>query len=260
MFEPVTKLPKVTAAQQREALHRTIWGLAEDLRNEVDAWDFKQYVLGTLFYRFLSEDFASYIDKGEHEYGDTTFSYAALPDEDAAFDADEMNDLIKERGCFILPSQLFGNVLARARAQEQAGALESSNLNVEVKNTLTAIEHSADGHESEDTFRGLFDDFDTSSTRLGGTVAQRNRRLFQLMDGVARLDLGDTEERRIDIFGDAYEFLMRMYASSAGKSGGEYFTPPEVSRLLMEIALDGRDHVNKVYENCTTSLIRVAAA
>lgn len=250
-----------TTDAQREALHRTIWGLAESLRNQVDAWDFKQYVLGTLFYRFLSEDFASYIDEGEREAGDPTFSYAALPDEDAMGDEGEIEDLVNEKGCFILPSQLFCNVLARARRAQMAGSLDASNLNVEVRNTLTAIEHSADGYKSEQTFRGLFDDFDTSSGRLGATVALRNQRLYALMDGVGRLNLGDDDERRIDLFGDAYEFLMRMYASQAGKSGGEYFTPPEVSRLLMTIALDGRNRVNKVYDpTCGSGGILLQAA
>ena len=236
----------LTREQQREQLHRTIWGIANEVRGSIDAWDFKQYVLGMLFYRYISEDFAYYIDKGEHEAGDSDFSYAKLSDEDAACDEAERDDLVREKGCFILPSQLFCNVWAYAKGMDAKGKLDESDLNTLLSNTLSAIEASSVGFESEEDFRGLFDDFDTSS-----------KRLLQLMDGIGGMDLGDFGENRIDAFGDAYEFLMRMYASNAGKSGGEFFTPPEVSKLLMTIALDGRDHVNKVYEIKTPYWIQI---
>jgi len=234
--------------QQREALHRAIWGIANKVRGAIDAWDFKQYVLGMLFYRYLSEDFAYYIDKDEREAGDADFSYAELSDKDASMDENEIADLVREKGCFILPSQLFCNVWAYAKKMDAQNKLAESDLNTLLSNTLSAIEASSVGFESEEDFRGLFDDFDTSSKRLGNTVANRNKRLLQLMDGIGEMDLGDFGENRIDAFGDAYEFLMTMYASNAGKSGGEFFTPQEVSRLLMLIALDGRERVNKVYD------------
>ena len=251
----------LTREQQREQLHRTIWGIANEVRGSIDAWDFKQYVLGMLFYRYISEDFAYYIDKGEHEAGDAEFSYAKLPDEEAVYDEAERDDLVREKGCFILPSQLFCNVWAYAKGMDGKGKLDESDLNTLLSNTLSAIEASSVGFESEEDFRGLFDDFDTSSKRLGNSVAMRNKRLLQLMDGIGGMDLGDFGENRIDAFGDAYEFLMRMYASNAGKSGGEFFTPPEVSKLLMTIALDGRDHVNKVYDpTCGSGGILLQAA
>ena len=251
----------LTREQQRDQLHRTIWGIANEVRGSIDAWDFKQYVLGMLFYRYISEDFAYYIDKGEREAGDLDFCYAELSDEDAACDEDERDDLVREKGCFILPSQLFCNVWAYAKDMDAKGKLAESDLNTLLSNTLSAIEASSVGFDSEEDFRGLFDDFDTSSKRLGNTVAMRNKRLLQLMDGIGSMDLGDFGENRIDAFGDAYEFLMRMYASNAGKSGGEFFTPPEVSKLLMTIALDGRDHVNKVYDpTCGSGGILLQAA
>ena len=237
-----------THDQQRAELHRAIWGIADDVRGSVDAWDFKQYVLGMLFYRYLSEDFDYYISRDEVEAGNAGFSYADLSDEDAEMDPEEVEDLVREKGCFIRPSQLFRNVWRDARRAADEGRLAESDLNTTLSNTLSAIERSSVGFPSEEDFKGLFDDFDTSSKRLGNSVAARNKTLLALMDGIGGMDLGDFGERRIDAFGDAYEFLMTMYATNAGKSGGEFFTPQEVSRLLMLIALDGRDHVNKVYD------------
>jgi len=223
--------------QERAELHRTIWSIANDLRGSVDGWDFKQYVLGMLFYRYISENLAAYINEGEHAAGDTTFNYAALSDSDAEQARD---DLVKTKGFFILPSELFENVRKRAATDE--------NLNETLESVFNDIEASAQGTESEANFKGLFDDIDVNSNKLGGTVAQRNARLVKLMNGVADMKLGDYKDHTIDAFGDAYEFLMGMYASNAGKSGGEYYTPQEVSELLTRIALVGKIEVNKVYD------------
>ena len=231
--------------QERAELHRTIWGIANDLRGSVDGWDFKQYVLGMLFYRYISENLSVYINEGEHAAGDTEFSYAALSDSAAGQARD---DLVETKGFFILPSGLFENVLKRAATDD--------NLNETLGSVFKGIEASAQGTESEDDFKGLFDDLDVNSNKLGGTVAQRNARLVKLMNGVADMRLGDFKDNTIDAFGDAYEFLMGMYASNAGKSGGEYYTPQEVSELLTRIALVGKAEVNKVYEKTTSTLIQ----
>ena len=223
--------------QERDELHRTIWGIANDLRGSVDGWDFKQYVLGMLFYRYISENFANYINDGEREAGDTDFDYAQLSDSDAEQARD---DLIKTKGFFILPSQLFCSVRSRAPLDE--------NLNETLEAVFQAIEDSAKGSDSEANFSGLFDDIDVNSNKLGGTVAERNKRLDKLMNGVGDMKLGDYRDNTIDAFGDAYEYLMGMYASNAGKSGGEYFTPQEVSELLTRIAVAGKTEVNKVYD------------
>ena len=223
--------------QERDELHRTIWGIANDLRGSVDGWDFKQYVLGMLFYRYISENFANYINDGEREAGDATFDYAQLSDSDAEQARD---DLIKTKGFFILPSQLFCSVRSRAPLDE--------NLNETLESVFQAIEDSAKGSDSEANFSGLFDDIDVNSNKLGGTVAERNKRLVKLMNGVGDMKLGDYRDNTIDAFGDAYEYLMGMYASNAGKSGGEYFTPQEVSELLTRIAVAGKTEVNKVYD------------
>lgn len=222
---------------ERDELHRTIWNMANDLRGSVDGWDFKQYVLGMLFYRYISENLASYIDKGEHEAGDTSFSYAELSD-DMAEQARE--DLVNTRGFFILPSELFCNVKKRASNDE--------NLNETLEKIFNNIEASAQGTVSEKALKGLFDDIDVNSNKLGGTVAKRNDKLVKLINGVADMKLGDYQDNTIDAFGDAYEYLMGMYASNAGKSGGEYFTPQEVSRLLTLLAVHGKTEVNKVYD------------
>ncbi len=223
--------------QERAELHRTIWGIANDLRGSVDGWDFKQYVLGMLFYRYISENLTSYINEGEHAAGDTTFNYTALSDSDAEQARD---DMVNSKGFFILPSELFTNVLKRAEADE--------NLNETLESVFNNIEASAQGTDSEANFKGLFDDIDVNSNKLGGSVAKRNERLVKLMNGVAAMKLGDYKDNTIDAFGDAYEFLMGMYASNAGKSGGEYYTPQEVSELLTRITLVGKTEVNKVYD------------
>ncbi|MDR1538136.1 MAG: type I restriction-modification system subunit M [Clostridiales bacterium] len=223
--------------QERAELHSTIWGIANDLRGSVDGWDFKQYVLGMMFYRYISENLSVYINDGEHASGDAAFNYAALSD-DAAEQA--RDDLVKTKGFFVLPSELFENVLKRAANDD--------NLNETLESVFKSIESSAQGTDSEDNFKGLFDDIDVNSNKLGGTVARRNEKLVKLMNGVAGMNLGDYKDNTIDAFGDAYEYLMGMYASNAGKSGGEYYTPQEVSELLTRITIVGKSEVNKVYD------------
>jgi type I restriction enzyme M protein len=223
--------------QERAELHRTIWNIANDLRGSVDGWDFKQYVLGMLFYRYISENLAGYINAGEWETGDTSFEYAELSDEVAD---NARADMVATRGFFILPSELFANVLKNAASD--------INLNETLEKVFKNIEASAQGSPSEDDFKGLFDDIDVNSNKLGNTVARRNERLVKLMNGVAEMTLGDYKNNTIDAFGDAYEYLMGMYASNAGKSGGEYYTPQEVSELLTHLTLVGKTEVNKVYD------------
>lgn len=223
--------------QERTELHRTIWGMANDLRGSVDGWDFKQYVLGMLFYRYISENITNYINKGEHEAGNHDFNYALLSDEEAE---EAKEDMVSTRGFFIYPSQLFENI--------KKNAAQDENLNETLERIFRSIESSAQGHESEDDFKGLFDDIDVNSNKLGGTVAKRNEKLVKLINGVADMKLGDYQENAIDAFGDAYEYLMGMYASNAGKSGGEYYTPQEVSELLTRITVVGKTEVNKVYD------------
>ena len=223
--------------QERAELHRTIWAIANDLRGSVDGWDFKQYVLGILFYRYISENLTNYINKGEVEAGTPDFNYVDLSDEDAIV---AKEDLIATKGFFILPSELFVNVRKRADKDE--------NLNVTLDTIFKNIENSANGTESENDLKGLFDDIDVNSNKLGGTVAKRNENLVNLLNGVGDMKLGDYQENTIDAFGDAYEYLMGMYASNAGKSGGEYYTPQEVSELLTKLTLVGKTEVNKVYD------------
>ncbi len=223
--------------QERAELHRIIWNIANDLRGSVDGWDFKQYVLGMLFYRYISENITAYINKGEAEAGVKNFDYAKLSDQEAE---SAREDLVKTKGFFILPSQLFANLKERAESDD--------NLNETLEGIFKSIEASAQGTESEANFKGLFDDLDVNSNKLGGSVARRNEKLAKLINSIAELKLGSYQNNTIDAFGDAYEYLMGMYASNAGKSGGEYFTPQEVSELLTRIALVGKTEVNKVYD------------
>lgn len=223
----------MTSNEQRAALQRQIWQIANDVRGAVDGWDFKQYVLGTLFYRFISENFTSYI-----EAGDDSVQYAALPD--SAISAAIRDDAIKTKGYFIYPSQLFATLAATAHSNE--------NLNTDLANIFTAIESSANGYPSEVDIKGLFADFDTTSNRLGNTVKDKNSRLAAVLKGVAELDLGDFAGSQIDLFGDAYEFLISNYAANAGKSGGEFFTPQHVSKLIAQLAMHKQSSVNKIYD------------
>lgn len=222
---------------QRAELHKTIWRIANDLRGSVDGWDFKSYVLGMLFYRFISENLTEYLNKLEREAGDSEFDYADLSDEQAEFGRETT---VAEKGFFILPSELFINVRRRAKVNQ--------NLNEKLEAVFKNIEGSALGTDSEGDLKGLFDDLDVNSNRLGNTVLKRNETLVKLLDAIGDLPLGDFTNNTIDIFGDAYEYLMGMYASSAGKSGGEYYTPQEVSELLARITVVGKTSVNKVYD------------
>lgn len=238
--------------REREELHKAIWSIADDLRGAVDGWDFKQYILGIMFYRYISENITNYINEGERKAGDASFDYAKLSDSEAECERD---NLVKEKGFFILPSELFCNVIKSAKSDNATftdieGKTKSikDNLNEYLEMIFNNIENSAKGAESEDDFSGLFDDIDVNSNKLGATVAKRNEKLVKILDGIAGIKLGNYQDNNIDAFGDAYEFLMSMYASNAGKSGGEYYTPQEVSELLTKLAIVGKTSVNKVYD------------
>ena len=223
---------------QRAELHRKIWSIADSVRGAVDGWDFKQYILGILFYRFISENITEFFNSAEHEAGDLEFDYANISDEEA--EQDFRPNTVEEKGFFILPSQLFVNIVKTAGKNE--------NLNTDLANIFNSIEESAIGFPSEDDIKGLFEDIDTTSNRLGGTVAEKNRRLTEILTGIAEIEFGDFQKNDIDAFGDAYEYLISKYASNAGKSGGEFFTPQSVSKLLARLVMEGKSHINKVYD------------
>ncbi|MEZ8700515.1 type I restriction-modification system subunit M [Vibrio cyclitrophicus] len=223
----------MTSTEQRKALQNQIWKIANDVRGSVDGWDFKQYVLGTLFYRFISENFANYI-----EGGDDSVNYAELSDD--IITEEVIEDAVKTKGYFIYPSELFVKVVATANKNE--------NLNTDLANIFKAIENSANGYPSEADIKGLFADFDTTSNRLGNTVKDKNSRLSAVLKGVAELNIHQFEENENDLFGDAYEFLISNYAANAGKSGGEFFTPQNVSKLIAQLAMHKQTSVNKIYD------------
>lgn len=236
MTEEISK--KTNEGAQRAELHRKIWAIADDVRGAVDGWDFKQYILGILFYRFISENMTTFFNQAEHEAGDLEFNYADLSDEEA--EKDFRSNTVEDKGFFILPSQLFKNMVKTAKTNE--------NLNTDLANIFKAIEASAVGFPSESDIKGLFEDVDTTSNRLGGSVAEKNKRLADILCGIAEIDFGHFEDNDIDAFGDAYEYLISNYASNAGKSGGEFFTPQSVSRLLARLVMEGKTKINKVYD------------
>lgn len=238
--------------QERDELHRAIWAIADELRGAVDGWDFKNYVLGTMFYRYISENLTAYVNQGEIEAGNNSFDYAKLHDDEAE---EAREGLVEEKGFFILPSELFCNVHKncddeKAIFKDKDGKQKNvkENLNEFLELIFSHIEESAKGSQSEGSFVGLFDDFDVNSNKLGSTVAKRNERLIKLINGVAAMNLGTVKNHDIDAFGDAYEYLMTMYASNAGKSGGEFFTPADVSELLTRLGTVGKKTINKVYD------------
>ncbi len=233
-FEPIELLKEIMAQNnQRAELHNQIWKIANDVRGSVDGWDFKHFVLGTLFYRFISENFTNYI-----EGGDESVKYVDLSDDVITSEIKE--DAIKTKGYFIYPSQLFVTVANNANTNE--------NLNTDLAAIFSAIESSANGYPSEEDIKGLFADFDTTSNRLGNTVENKNSRLASVLKGVAGLKLDNFEDNEIDLFGDAYEFLISNYAANAGKSGGEFFTPQSVSKLIAQLAMHKQEKVNKIYD------------
>ena len=236
--------------QERAELHRTIWAIANDLRGSVDGWDFKQYVLGMLFYRYISENLTAYINQRLIEADDPKNDYATQFTDEEAEEAREK--MVDTKGFFILPSELFVNVRKNAPYDD--------DLNVTLEKVFKHIEQSSAGSDSEDDFKGLFDDIDVNSKKLGNTVDERNKKLVKLLDGIANMKLGNYQDNTIDAFGDAYEYLMTMYASNAGKSGGEFYTPQEVSELLTKLATVGKKSVNKVYENITSQMILLNVA
>lgn len=223
---------------QRVELHRKIWAIADNVRGAVDGWDFKQYILGVLFYRFISENITNFFNFAEHEAGDLEFDYANISDEEA--EKYFRPNTVEDKGFFILPSQLFKNVVKTAR--------ENENLNTDLANIFRSIEGSAVGFASEEDIKGLFEDVDTTSNRLGATVAEKNKRLADILQGIAEINFENFEQNDIDAFGDAYEYLISNYASNAGKSGGEFFTPQTVSKLLARLVMEGKTSINKVYD------------
>jgi type I restriction enzyme M protein len=223
----------MTSTAQRAELQAKIWKIANEVRGSVDGWDFKQFVLGTLFYRFISENFSNYI-----QGGDESVNYVNYPDNELT--PEIKDDAVKTKGYFIYPSQLFVNVVKTANT--------NPNLNTDLKAIFDAIESSANGYPSEPDIKGLFADFDTTSTRLGNTVESKNSRLAAVLKSVAELNFGNFEDNRIDLFGDAYEFLISNYAANAGKSGGEFFTPQHVSKLIAQLAMHKQEKVNKIYD------------
>ena len=239
-------------SREKQELFKTIWNIANGLRGSVDGWEFKNYVLGTIFYRYLSENIENRINQNERKIN-SDFDYKLMSDEEIREAEGFREELIKEIGFFLYPSELFCNVAKNASTNE--------NLNETLEKVFRNIEASADGSDSEKCFKGLFYDFDVNSNKLGGTVPKRNERLTKLLTSVDEMNFGDYTDNTVDLLGDAYEYLMGMYASNAGKSGGEYYTPQEVSELLTKICLIGKTRVNKVYDpTCGSGSLLLKAA
>ena len=231
------------SAKEKTELFKALWQIACEVRGSgVTGWDFKSYILNTLFYRYISEMLTQYINDEEHRAGNKDFDYAKLSDDEVKATKGFREDMIRDKGFFLYPSELFCNVAKDADKNE--------NLNVKLHDVFSNIENSAKGTASEKCFSGLFNDFDLNSeAKLGKDLKKRNEKLASLLNKIAAIDFGgDYMSNDSDVFGDAYEYLMGMYASDAGQKGGEFFTPQEVSELLTRICVLGKTRVNKVYD------------
>ena len=216
-----------------------IWKMATNLVHggKVSPVQFMDYTLGALFYRFISENITDYCNHLMTEAGVSDADYLHMSDEMAE---NARNQIVKAKGFFIKPSQLFKNVADGAKSNDE--------LNTTLANNFKDIEESAVGTASEDDVRGLFSNFNTNDAGLGSTVEERNELLTTLLESVRDLPFTKYIESGLDVFGICYEHLIKMYALNSGTKGGEFYTPAEVSYLLAEIAAAGRQTVNKVYD------------
>lgn len=224
---------------EKRTIQKIMWDLLTELRGQIDGWDFKNYSLTMIFYKFLSENFEQYINNNEKESGDENFKYSEITNAEA--EEDFKSSLLEYPGYFIKPSELFCNIHKNANTNE--------NLNVSIKDAFNNIQASTIGTEAEENIKGIFDDFDVSTSKLGKDVKEKNETLRKLVNCIATLSFGSAHSGLVsDTFGDMYEYLMGMYAKNAGKSGGEYFTPPEVSTLLSRIVMIGKKEVKNIYD------------
>jgi type I restriction enzyme M protein len=223
----------------KRELGNLIWKMATTLVHggKVSSVQFMDYTLGTLFYRFISENITDYCNKLMTDAGVPNADYLNMDDATAE---NARAQIIKAKGFFILPSQLFKRVAD--------GAKNDDELNTTLANNFKAIEDSAIGTDSENDVRGLFNNFNTNDQGLGATVAERNELLTTLLESVRDLDFTTYIESGLDVFGICYEHLIKMYALNSGTKGGEFYTPAEVSYLLAMIAAAERKTVNKVYD------------
>lgn len=241
---------------QKQELFKTIWDIANELRNKVDSWDFKSYILGFLFYRYLSQDYINLANKlqGRGQDGQD-FDYASWSDD--RINANQRAKLIEKKGYYIAPSQLFQNFAKLNETENEIG-----DLNEKLSAAFKAIEDSS--QENEDTYgclNGLFKAIDLNAETLGDSRFEKNQYLLKIIKKINEINFGDFDNNQIDIFGDAYEYLIRMYASSAGKSGGEYYTPQEVSDLLFKLALGNKKQIKNIYDpTCGSGSLLLKAA
>lgn len=225
----------IEQAEQQAELQKRLWAVANDLRGNMDASEYRNYILGLIFYRFLSEKVENYANELLQD-DDVDFA-------DAEQDADLMQDLKDEvidvLGFFIEPRYLFTTMVKKINA---------GDFDVEMlQNAINEVQNSTLGKESESDFKGLFEDLDLQSSRLGNTVAKRSELIAKVILSLSNIDFGE-QDIKIDILGDAYEYLIGQFAASAGKKAGEFYTPQQVSKLLARIVTAGKDRLKTVYD------------
>ncbi len=233
--------------QQRE-LHTRLWAIANDLRGNMEANEFKNYILGLIFYRYLSEKVENRV---EDLLSEDEISYSEAW-EDEEYKEGLQEELVEQLGYLIEPKYLFSTLLQ---------AIEENKFDIEMlQGAINDITESTIGYDSQEDFDHLFDDMDLGSTKLGKDVKSRSKLIAKVMANIAQIDFAH-EDSEIDVLGDAYEYLISQFAANAGKKAGEFYTPQQVSKILAKIVTVGKNNLKNVYDPTCGSgslLLRVA--
>lgn len=247
---------------QKKQLEQQLWNIANTLRGKMNADEFRDYILGFIFYKYLSERMNLYADEILEADGIKYQEINENSDEGKGFLEAIKEESLTKLGYFLKPSELFGAIAARgnAAAADDDGAAQSNFILEDLAAILNNIEQSTMGTDSEDDFDNLFEDLDLTSTKLGRTEAAKNQIIAKVLAHLDKIDFHLADSSR-DVLGDAYEYLIGQFASGAGKKAGEFYTPQEVSKVLAKIVTTGKTKLKTVYDPTCGSgslLLRVA--
>lgn len=236
---------------QKKQLQTQLWNIANELRGKMGADEFRDYILGFIFYKYLSEKIEIYANNLLKSDGITYEKVIGNAKEGEYLEAIQKAS-VDELGYYLKPTELFHHIA-------QNGAT-NDNLNEDLERILNSVESSTMGHDSEEDFEQLFSELDLNATKLGKTVSQRNELISKVLLHLDKIDF-QLENSQIDILGDAYEYLISQFASGAGKKAGEFYTPQEVSQILARIVTLGKKELKSVYDPACGSgslLLRIA--
>lgn len=247
---------------QKKQLEQQLWNIADTLRGKMNADEFRDYILGFIFYKYLSERVRTFAN---NLLAHDPINFTDINSDEAIgkqyLEHIEKHSL-KQLGYFLRPNQLFSQLVKRSKKIESADPTESQDgfILEDLKAVLKSIENSTLGKESEDDFINLFEDLNLSSTKLGSSPDARNKLIAQVLHHLDKIDF-KLEDTDADVLGDAYEYLIGQFASGAGKKAGEFYTPQEVSKVLAKIVTTNKTRLKAVYDPTCGSgslLLRVA--